>query len=151
MKCDCGYIFASGKLEVSSLSKPSISLFSFYLECLRKYAIFTGRASRKEFWAFMLFYISFIVLFALAIAYLGALTGGLHNSNIASLLGIVIGLWFVAHLVPHIAVTVRRLHDTNRSGWWYLISFVPLGGLVMLVFLLDRGGAHDNRFGPPPV
>ena len=85
--------------------------------CLSKYADFSGRASRSEYWWFALF----------------VFLAGLGTSMISEMLGGVLGL---AMLLPSIAVATRRLHDTNRSGWWQLIYFVPvIGWIVMLVFL----------------
>lgn len=86
-------------------------------ECFSKYADFTGRASRSEYWWFFLF----------------VFLASLGTSMIHEVLG---GIFALATLVPSIAVTARRLHDTNRSGWWQLIYFVPvIGWIVMLVFL----------------
>lgn len=108
----------------------------WYLTVLKKYAVFSGRARRKEYWMFALFNIiaSFI---------LGMVDGVLGTA----ILGIIYSL---AVLIPSIAVAVRRLHDTDRSGWWLLIGFIPLiGWIVLLVFtLLDS--KEDNRFGPNP-
>jgi uncharacterized membrane protein YhaH (DUF805 family) len=89
--------------------------------CFAKYFDFEGEASRPEFWWFFLFV--GVVSFALAAV-----------SNKLS------GLFSLAVLVPFIAVTVRRLHDTNRSGWWVLIWFVPVVGWLILVFLLVQEG-----------
>ncbi len=113
---------------------------------LGKYATFSGRAQRSEYWYFILFY--FVVYIALLLA------GALMKSSSAllgvglSLLGMIFSL---AMLVPSIAVSVRRLHDTDRSGWWFLIALVPLiGSLVLLVFFLLDSQPGDNRFGPNP-
>jgi uncharacterized membrane protein YhaH (DUF805 family) len=89
--------------------------------CFAKYIDFEGEASRPEFWWFFLFV--GVVSFALAVV-----------SNKLS------GLFSLAVLVPFVAVTVRRLHDTNRSGWWALVWFVPLVGWLILVFLLVQEG-----------
>jgi uncharacterized membrane protein YhaH (DUF805 family) len=89
--------------------------------CFAKYVDFEGEASRPEFWWFFLFV--GVVSFALAVV-----------SNKLS------GLFSLAVLVPFIAVTVRRLHDTNRSGWWVLVWFVPVVGWLILVFLLVQEG-----------
>jgi uncharacterized membrane protein YhaH (DUF805 family) len=89
--------------------------------CFAKYVDFEGEASRPEFWWFFLFV--GVVSFALAVV-----------SNELS------GLFSLAVLVPFIAVTVRRLHDTNRSGWWVLVWFVPVVGWLILVFLLVQEG-----------
>ena len=66
-------------------------------------------------------------------------------------MGVIGGLYIFLMLLPLIALSIRRLHDTDRSGWWFLINFVPLiGGLVFFVFTLLEGTRGDNRFGPDP-
>ena len=140
---------------------------------LKKYADFTGRAPRAEFWWF----------------YLGTLVAYLVAMIVDSLVGIELlgpyGLFTlliaVALILPGLAATVRRLHDTNRSGWWVLIAVVPYfimgvmmgrsmasgdtagmasaglvglialaGGIAMIVFMVLPGNKGDNRFGPDP-
>lgn len=106
---------------------------------LQKYAVFSGRANRPEFWYAVLF----MVLLSIAAAVLDALTVGLEAS--VQPFGIVTSL---AVLIPSISVGVRRLHDTDRSGWWYLLSFVPLvGWIILIVFWCQRGTEGPNRFG----
>ena len=102
--------------------------------CFRQYVGFSGRASRSEFWYFELFAV------VLSIA-----------GSIIDPTGVVGGLISLALLLPSLAVTARRLHDTNRSGWWILIAFIPLVGIIVLiVWWATRGGPDANRFGPPP-
>ena len=114
----------------------------WYLAVLRKYAEFSGRARRKEYWMFFLF--NFLIGCGLAILELTlGLAGGLY--------GPLTLLYSLAVLVPGLAVTVRRLHDTGRSGWWLLIGFVPLlGAIVLLVFMLTDGQPGPNQYGPNP-
>ena len=109
-----------------------------YLDVLKKYAVFSGRARRKEYWMYTLFTaLVSIVLLAIDWA-LGTLP-------------ILTALYAVATVIPSLAVMVRRLHDTGRSGWWYFISFVPLvGGIVLFVFTVLEGEPHDNAYGPTP-
>jgi uncharacterized membrane protein YhaH (DUF805 family) len=117
---------------------------NWYLVALKKYAVFAGRARRKEFWFFTLFN----VLVAVVLAMVDMFTGT-FDEDVG--LGLLSGLYALALLVPSIAVTVRRLHDTDRSGWWYLLVFLPvIGGLVILVFMLLDGTPGSNRFGPNP-
>ena len=117
---------------------------NWYLTALRKYAVFAGRARRKEFWFFVLFN----TLIAVALAIVDMVTGS-YDEDVG--LGLLSGLYAVAMIVPSIAVTVRRLHDTDRSGWWYLLLFIPvIGALVILVFMLLDGTPGSNRFGPNP-
>ncbi|NIF19295.1 DUF805 domain-containing protein [Pantoea sp. Cy-639] len=102
-----------------------------YLEVLKKYAVFKGRARRKEYWMFVLINL----LITIAIGYIDNILGT------TPLLGLVYNL---AILLPSIAVAVRRLHDNNHRGWWLL---VPIVGLV---FLIQDGTPGNNRFGPSP-
>ena len=116
----------------------------YALTPLRKFADFSGRARRAEYWWF----------------YLLVIVGYLVASIIDSLMGLdgtvgpygIITLVFgLAMLLPSIAAGVRRLHDTDRSGWWMLIAFVPLVGvIVLLVFFVLEGTQGENRFGPDP-
>ena len=110
---------------------------SWYIEALKKYAVFSGRSSRREYWFFTLFNVIAAVVLIIIDSIIGS--GGL--------LTILYGL---AVLVPALAVTVRRLHDTDRSGWWVLIWVIPLGGLVLLVFALLDSTPGDNGYGPNP-
>lgn len=117
---------------------------NWYLEALRKYATFEGRARRKEYWFFILFNV-------LAVVVLGIIDVVLGTSSKEAGLGLLSGIYLLAVLLPALAVTVRRLHDTDRSGWWILIEFIPLiGGLVLLIFTLLDSTPGSNRFGPSP-
>ncbi|MGH7071518.1 MAG: DUF805 domain-containing protein [Acetobacteraceae bacterium] len=113
--------------------------------CFRKYAVFNGRAPRSELWYFFLF--GSLILTAVLIigAILDAGSGsGLKVGGPASAL-----TWIVLFL-PSLSVQVRRLHDLDRTGWWYVIGFVRLaGGLLILNWNCLRGTPGPNRFGPP--
>jgi uncharacterized membrane protein YhaH (DUF805 family) len=117
----------------------------WFLEALtKKYATFEGRARRSEYWYYMLFYFLAFVVFAIV----DGLTGTLDEE---AGIGLLSGLFVLATLIPTIAVLVRRLHDTDRSGWWALLNLVPLvGGLVLLVFTVLDSQPGENRFGPNP-
>ncbi|MER8233104.1 DUF805 domain-containing protein [Streptomyces sp. NPDC101490] len=110
---------------------------NWYLAVFKKYAVFNGRARRQEFWMFELFnVIASIVLSIIDYA------AGIQ------LFGLIYAL---AVIIPSLAVLVRRLHDTNRSGWWVLIGFVPIVGfIVLLVFACTEGDQHENEHGPNP-
>ncbi len=115
----------------------------WYLYVLKNYAVFSGRARRKEYWFFTLISSVVVVFFSVIDNQMGWKLG-----EDAGFLGTLYG---VAVIVPSIAVTVRRLHDTDRSGWWILIGLIPLvGAIVLLVFLILKGNEGDNRFGPDP-
>jgi uncharacterized membrane protein YhaH (DUF805 family) len=104
--------------------------------CFSKYADFTGRARRPELWWF--------VLFNLVVSGVLNLLDG--DSNILS------GIYSLAVLLPSLAVGARRLHDIGRSGWWLLISLVPIVGVIVLIWwYIQPGEPGTNRFGPPPA
>ncbi len=113
---------------------------SWYFRVLKKYAVFQGRARRKEYWMFSLFQAGIIP----ALAGVGA--GYFGDVALA-----LFGIYYLATLIPILAVIVRRLHDTDRSGWWFSIQLVPiLGAIVLLAFFVTDGTKGDNRFGPDP-
>ncbi|MGO9427002.1 MAG: DUF805 domain-containing protein [Steroidobacteraceae bacterium] len=117
---------------------------NWYLEVLKKYAVFHGRARRKEYWYFIL--LSSIISTVLTIV--DSLSGTFNSASEVGLLG---GIYLLATLVPSLAVTVRRLHDTGRSGWWILLGLVPVVGVIMLiVFLALDGSPQDNDYGTNP-
>jgi uncharacterized membrane protein YhaH (DUF805 family) len=117
---------------------------SWYLDVLKKYAVFSGRARRREYWMFIL--INAIV--AGILASLGALTS---RDGGVSLFTWLSGLYGLAVFLPALGVLIRRLHDTNRRGWWMFISLVPLvGWIILLVFLIQDSSLGTNRFGPNP-
>lgn len=110
------------------------------------YADFDGRARRKEYWMFYLVSVGIIFGVAILTAILGAISESLAYVGVAAYVIAALGL-----MVPSIAVVVRRLHDTGRSGWWYFIALVPLvGGLVLLYFLVIEGDSGPNMYGPDP-
>lgn len=118
----------------------------------RRYADFEGRSRRSEFWLFHLFQIlAFIVLAVLGVIF-GALIGGDSDLGVAinGMFGLLILLLLLGSIIPNLAVAVRRLHDSDKSGWFLLLAFVPLGGFVLLVFYCLDGTPGTNRYGPDP-
>lgn len=116
---------------------------NWYLEVLKKYATFSGRARRKEYWMFFLFNI--VITFVLG--FLDSMMGLAQQGGI----GILSGLYCLAVLIPGLAVCVRRLHDTGKSGWWVFIALVPiLGALWLLWLMVKEGDAGANQYGPNP-
>jgi uncharacterized membrane protein YhaH (DUF805 family) len=116
-----------------------------YQLAMSKYFVFQGRSSRSEYWVFVLVYI----LIGIAAQVLDMFLGTYNAAGEVGLLGALVGL---AHLIPSIAVAVRRLHDTDRTGWWLLIILIPLVGfIVLLIFFVLPSSPGNNRFGPPPV
>jgi uncharacterized membrane protein YhaH (DUF805 family) len=112
----------------------------WYLQVLRNYAEFDGRSRRSEYWYFLLFNLIVALVLGFADSVLRKIAG-------FGMLGL---LYSLAVLVPGIAVSVRRLHDTDRSGWWLLLALVPLVGLVLIWFMAQEGNAGTNRYGQNP-
>ncbi|MFC8093439.1 DUF805 domain-containing protein [Streptomyces sp. NPDC057301] len=110
---------------------------NWYLTALKKYATFSGRARRKEFWMFVLFHS------------LAALVAGVVDAVLGWGLWLTI-VYVLFSFIPTLAVSVRRLHDTDRVGWWLLISLIPLAGIVLLVFHVIEGTSGRNQYGPDP-
>ncbi len=112
---------------------------SWFVKCLQNYVTFSGRARRKEYWMYYLFY----MIFAFVIGFVEGLAG--METPVLS------GIYGLAILLPSISVLVRRLHDIDKSGWWFWIALVPfVGGIVLLVFSCMEGTKGPNRFGPDP-
>ena len=116
---------------------------NWYLEVLKKYAVFSGRARRKEYWFFALFN----VLISFVLGFIEVGMGLVDKSG----RGPLSGLYTLAILIPGIAVSVRRLHDTGRSGWWLLIALIPcVGAIILLVFMVQDSEPGPNQYGPNP-
>jgi uncharacterized membrane protein YhaH (DUF805 family) len=117
---------------------------NWYLQVLMRYGVFHGRARRKEYWYFVLF----STLISALLTIIDSVTG---TFSAATEVGLLSGIYLLATLVPSLAVTVRRLHDTNRSGWWLLIVAVPLiGVIILIVFLAFDGSPEINGYGANP-
>jgi uncharacterized membrane protein YhaH (DUF805 family) len=112
----------------------------WYLHVLKNYANFDGRARRSEYWYFVLVNIAFVLGLNLLDMLVRVLTG----------YGPFVTLYALVTLVPGIAVAIRRLHDTDRSGWWVLLALVPLVGLVLIYFLALDSDGGTNRYGQNP-
>jgi uncharacterized membrane protein YhaH (DUF805 family) len=113
-----------------------------------RYAEFSGRSQRKEYWMFLLFNILVVIALVFVGGILGLVTddGDIGGGAVVALLIV----YFLATFVPSLAVKVRRLHDQDRSGWFVLLGLVPFGGIVLLIFMLIEGTPGPNRFGPDP-
>jgi uncharacterized membrane protein YhaH (DUF805 family) len=117
---------------------------NWYLEVLKKYAEFNGRARRKEYWIFFL--ISTVISIILAV--IDSFAGTISEE---AGLGLLSGIYALAVLIPGLSVTVRRLHDTDRSGWWILIGLIPIiGGIALLIFMVLDSTPGGNQYGPNP-
>ena len=117
---------------------------NWYLIALKKYAVFSGRSRRKEYWYFYLFYILFIFV----LSFIDVMIG---TYDAVAEIGLIGGVFILFMLIPLLATSVRRLHDTDRSGWWLLIALIPLiGAIVILVFTLQDSKPGENQYGSNP-
>lgn len=117
---------------------------NWYLEALKKYTVFGGRARRKEYWYFILF----SIFISIVLTIIDVVTGT-FSPKVG--MGLLNGIYSLAVLIPGIAVSIRRLHDTNRSGWWSLIALIPfIGAIVLLVFMVQDSQQGENQYGPNP-
>ncbi len=125
------------KLSDQNKAEEQFNMIDWFVKCLKNYATFTGRARRKEYWFFAL--VQFIILV------------------IAQIIDTILGTEFVfyaivvlALFIPSLAVAVRRLHDTGRSGWWFLIALIPLiGTILLIVWLATETKQETNKWGQP--
>lgn len=110
---------------------------------LKRYADFSGRSRRKEYWMFFLF----VFLVYIVLAVLGAIGG----ETVGGIMGILLMIFALGIIVPAIAVQVRRFHDQDKSGWFVLLGLIPgVGGLIVLVFMCLEGTNGPNQYGPDP-
>ena len=117
---------------------------NYCLTVFKKYAVFSGRAQRAEYWYFFLFNI----IFSIVIAILDSIIG---TSKTVGPYGLLQVIFLLAFIIPGIAVAVRRLHDIGKSGWMLLISLIPIIGSIWLLILLARDSSPgDNEYGPNP-
>jgi uncharacterized membrane protein YhaH (DUF805 family) len=123
---------------------------SYFLKCITsKYAQSVGRASRAEFWYFMLFLVGVEAIARVLDNFVLVWRPVPNDPKILPITAAIAGLFL---LLPSVAVYIRRLHDTNRSGLWFLVQVVPvIGWIVSLVFLRRLGTSGPNRFGPDPL
>jgi len=119
-------------------------MLKWYYVVLKNYAVFSGRATRGEFWYFTLLNMIFTILLGI----LDVVTGSYLTGS---------GIWFLsggyalALFLPSIAVSIRRLHDTDRSGWWVGILMVPVIGIIVFyIFMVQNSKPGENRYGPNP-
>lgn len=119
----------------------------------RRYADFSGRSRRKEYWMFtLLSVIVSIVLVGLLFGGMSASETGEPQMGVLGYLGAgLLGIFVLASFIPSLAVQVRRFHDQDKSGWFILLGFIPyVGGIIALVFMCLEGTRGPNRFGPDP-
>ena len=117
---------------------------NWYLEVLKKYAVFNGRARRKRV------LVLFLVQYSCHSILLAVIDMAIGSFNAEAGMGLLGGIYALAVLIPSIAVSVRRLHDTGRSGWWLLIALVPIIGVIVLVIFMLQDSKPENQYGPNP-
>ncbi len=116
---------------------------NYYVSAWKKYFDFSGRASRSEFWYFSLF--NLIIQIGVSVLF------GLLGESMATIGLVITGLYGLAAFIPGLAVSVRRLHDTNKSGWWLLLGFIPIIGIIVLiVFWATDSFPGKNQYGENP-
>ena len=125
-----------------------------FILAYKKYAQFEGRSDRKEFWYFVMVYIIIVAILGVLDGVLfgtgqaGMESGGLHSSASSPLAAI----FMIGSFIPYLAVSVRRLHDTGKTGWWILIGLIPLIGIIWLIVLYaEKGQPEANAHGEPPA
>jgi len=114
-----------------------MSPLDYYIKVIHQYADFEGRARRAEYWNYV--WINIVAVIACIMPIF------IHRVFV-----FIPFLYLVGTFIPSLAVAIRRLHDTNKSGWWYLLSFVPMGGIVLFIFMVIEGDDGDNDYGPDP-
>lgn len=114
-------------------------MINYYLEALKKYAVFNGRSTRPEYWYFYLF--NLIISIALSII----------AATISNKINLLSDLYSLLVLIPGLAVSVRRLHDIGKSGWMLLVGLIPIAGIIWLIVLMSTdSNAGENKYGPNP-
>ena len=117
---------------------------NWYLGVLKKYAEFGGQAQKAEYWFFFLF----TILVSVVLGIIDRITGSFMPQVGMGLLGV---LYSLAVFIPTLAVSIRRLHDTGRSGWWLFIGLIPLVGvIVLIIFMVQDSNPGENQYGPNP-
>lgn len=108
----------------------------YFIKAIKQYALFEGRATRTEYWMFILFYMIFYIVLAVIDTVLETF--------------ILTTIYSLALLLPSISVAARRLHDTGRTGWWQLLVFLPLIGVIILIVFLAQDSHDENEYGVNP-
>lgn len=124
----------------------------YYLHVIKNYAVFTGRGRRSEYWYFVLFNIIFAIVAMLIDRLIGdTFTMETSRGVLAEPFGYVYIIYALFVLIPGLAVGVRRLHDINKSGWFFFLALIPvIGSIWLLVWFCMDGTPGDNKYGPNP-
>ncbi|WP_110686631.1 DUF805 domain-containing protein [Salinicola aestuarinus] len=126
--------------DTAAANVETTSAFGYFTKCFQLYCVFQGRARRREYW----FFILFTTLFSFGFGMLDAILFDATDVGVFSL------IFNLVALLPSIGVTVRRLHDTGRSGWWAWIALIPLVGSIILLVFLVQDSHQDNDYGRNP-
>jgi uncharacterized membrane protein YhaH (DUF805 family) len=122
---------------VNKMKKRGIISMNYYLEVIKKYTVFTGRAGRSEYWYYILFNLIAVIILSIIDKFIG------HS--------VLTRLYVLAVLLPSVGVTMRRLHDTGRDSWWICIVLIPvIGHLILVYFMVQDSEPGENKYGPNP-
>jgi len=118
---------------------------NWYLQAMKQYSTFrfNGRAQRAEYWYFILFMTIGLIVF-------GIIDGVIGTFHAEAGIGLLSGIFMLIHIIPALSVSIRRLHDIGRSGWWYLVSFIPIVGPFMFIYFAATDSTEDNEYGLNP-
>jgi len=116
---------------------------NWYLDVFKKYAVFSGRTQRAEYWYFVLFNLIVSIILTVSDIMLG-------TYNVQADSGLLSGIYGLAVIVPSLAVGARRLHDIGKSGWWQLILLIPIIGIILLIIWFATDSKEDNKYGVNP-
>ena len=140
-----GSILSKTVFSSSSVNNSDIKRAGFFT-ALGKYAVFSGRASRREYWLYVIMQ-SCVMLAAAFVSGIGKIIGETSLSMIGGTVDLPLMLFFLS---PGMAVAVRRCHDTGRSGWWFLTNLIPCIGCFIFLFIVCKESEPDNQYGPNP-
>ncbi len=143
---------APGAMPVSEDPRGALSLFGYFKRTITTdYVNFRGRARRKEYWGFILFFYIFMAVLAVIGIVIDTVLGNMNNNG-PIVTTILLGLAVLGVILPAIAIMVRRQHDIGLSGWFFLLALIPyIGGLILFVFSLISSQKHENKWGPVPA
>ena len=130
--------------------RKCLSAMTAYVQAMRKYADFDGRAKRSEYWWFAIIHTIINTVLNLSISYTLVAMSSPRFIDFFALIAIPV-VYGLATIVPTVAVNIRRLHDTGRSGLWLLLIFAPFGIFALIVFMLIRSDVGENKYGAQPL
>ncbi|MGO9986926.1 MAG: DUF805 domain-containing protein [Rhodomicrobium sp.] len=145
--------YQAARSAFGDLAVEKLSMWEYFTRAIgKKYATFSGRARRKEYWSFVLFYLLALSLIVTAGAAIDGASGHLNKPHPHPVVLVIFGgLFLLAMIIPHLAIFVRRLHDVGLSGWLVLVSIIPyVGGLFSLVIAFIPSEYATNKHGPCP-